>query len=122
LQVAREGARLQIEFAIRNRLAHADEGSALAKLFDARLDEIAERAGRASVNLGWHALGIGLEPYPFHAIPVANASRASNASREYRTEHAIVDRGARKHLDGPKGRGDRRPSQAAKRSGRLNAD
>ena len=35
-------------------------------------DEIAERAKRARVNLGRHALGIGLEPYPFHGPPRCN--------------------------------------------------
>jgi len=46
-EVACESARFQVEFAIGNRLAHADEGGALAKPGDARGDEIAERAERA---------------------------------------------------------------------------
>ncbi len=53
LQIAREGARLQVQFAIGHRLAHADEGGPIAKLFDACLDEIAERAERArSISAG----------------------------------------------------------------------
>ena len=91
LQVAREGARLQVQFAIGHRLAHADEGDPIAKLFEAGLDEIAERALRARVNLGRHALGIGLQPYPFHEAPVATAPAPSGASGEYRTGHAVVD-------------------------------
>ncbi len=68
-EVACESARFQVEFAIGNRLAHADEGGAVAKPGDAFGDEIAERAERAQVNLGRHALGIGLEPDPLHGFP-----------------------------------------------------
>ncbi len=46
-EVACESARFQVEFAVGNRLAHADEGAAGAKPGDAFGDEIAERAERA---------------------------------------------------------------------------
>ncbi len=96
LKVAGEGARLPVQFAIGHRLAHADEGDPVAKFLEACLEEIAERAELAQVNLGRHAFGIGLEPYPFHGIPVANAAAPSGASREYRREHAFVDADGRR--------------------------
>ena len=66
LQVARELAGLLVEFAVRHRRAHAEEGGPVAELLDARFDEIADRADRLRVDVRRHALGIGLQPYPFH--------------------------------------------------------
>ena len=47
LEVVRESAGLQIQFAIGNRLAHTDEGDPAAKLVEAFGNEIAKRAERA---------------------------------------------------------------------------
>ena len=94
LQVARDAARFQVQFAIGHRLSHADEGGPITEFFEAGLNEIAERTLRAQVNLGRHAVRIGLEPYPFHQIPV-NRACPIGAAREYRTGHAFVDEATR---------------------------
>ena len=73
-KVAGESARQMVELAERHRSPHADEGVPVAILLDAGGEEFPDRAVGVRVDLGRHALGVGLQPNSFHDLFVPDAN------------------------------------------------
>lgn len=66
LQPRAEAARQRIEFAVRDRLAHADERRTVAVLREALVEEVGNGWIRRRVDFGWNAGRVRFQPNFFH--------------------------------------------------------